>query len=133
MERQVDEMAVHHYLLALAILLLCLGCCALSLELRKRWNRKVYSEEEKEEAIKQKREMEELLQSPGWKTLIRIAEAQSLGRKNEVLLKPTENPYQQEYLKGEITGIELILRTPGTVVETAKALIEAANQAEEEA
>lgn len=86
----------------------------------------MYTEEERQEAAKAKAEMEALLEHPGWKTLSRIAEVQSSGRKNEVLLKPTENAYQQEYLKGEVQGIEFMLRLPESVIQTSKAVIDAA-------
>lgn len=75
------------------------------------------------EARKQKRIMEELIEHPGWKMLQEIAAAQTGNRKNNILLKPTESPYEQEYMKGEVQGIELMLKIPSSMVESAQAII----------
>lgn len=86
----------------------------------------MYTEEERQEAARVKREMEELMSTPGWKTLVSIGLVHSNGRKNEVLLKPTENAYAQEYLKGEVNGIEFMLKIPEVALESADAVIKAA-------
>ena len=75
------------------------------------------------EARKQKRVMEELVEHPGWKMLQEIAAAQTLNRKNNILLKPTESPYEQEYMKGEVQGMELLMKVPSSMIESAKAII----------
>lgn len=90
------------------------------------------NQEQLSEALKAKREMEQLLATPGWKTLKAIGMGQTSIRENEVLLKPTENPLAQEYQKGEIQGIKLFLQYPETVLENAKAVIEASNPQEDE-
>ena len=93
-------------------------------ELRESFQKKKMNEEQIREALKAKREMEGLISSPGWKTLMAIAKSQLSLRENEVLLKPTENPLSQEYQKGEIQGIKLFCQYPETVVENAKAVIQ---------
>jgi len=75
------------------------------------------------EARRQKRMMEELVAHPGWKMLQEVANSQALNRKNNILLKPTESPYEQEYMKGEVQGIELIMKVPSTLIESAKAIV----------
>lgn len=80
------------------------------------------------EAVKVKREMEQLISSPGWKTIVQIAKGQLNLRENEILLKPTENPLAQEYQKGEVQGIKLFVQYPETVLENAKAVIDSTKE-----
>jgi hypothetical protein len=87
--------------------------------------KKMLSEEQRAEAIRSKREMDFLLSTPGWKTLSSIFRSQISLRENEVLLKPTKDPLEQEYQKGEIQGLKLLLQYPETVIENARAVIEA--------
>jgi hypothetical protein len=86
------------------------------------------------EAKKQKRVMEALLEHEGFKLLRQIGLDQSLTRKNKVLLEPTENPLGQEFMKGEVQGIELMLRMPDSIIESSKAMIalEVGNDADQE-
>jgi len=125
-------MAAYWLLLACGLFLLLGGCVGLGWKIWRDWGKKVYTEEEKDEAIRMKREMEELQELPGWKTLVKYAEVQLSGRKNEVLLKPTENPYQQEYLKGEVNGIDLFIRIPKVIVDESQAVINAVNREADE-
>lgn len=81
--------------------------------------------EQLNEAIRQKRMMEELMQHPGYAVLKSFGQNQALQRKNQVLLQPTEQPLTQEYMKGEISGIELIFKLPEAVIESAQAVIAA--------
>lgn len=67
--------------------------------------------------------MEELIAHPGYLLLKSFADAQCLQRKNNILLTPTEQPLAQEFMKGEVQGIELIFKVPGTIIESSKAMI----------
>lgn len=89
------------------------------------------SEEQRVEASRDKKLMEELVSSAGWKFLVTAAEGQALERKNQVLLKPTKDPYEQEYMKGEIQGLSLFVEIPKRVLENAKAILEIAAKNEE--
>ena len=95
-----------------------------------RWKKKKrkMDQEQLAQAIREKKEMEHLISSPGWKTLKAIGMTQASIRENQVLLKPTVNPLEQEYQKGEIQGIKLFLQYPETVFENAKAIIESQRQ-----
>ena len=85
------------------------------------------TEEERASALRLKRQMEEMMATDGWKTLVETASKQCVNRQNEILLKPTEKPYEQEYLKGEIAGIRTLVDIPKVLVESAKATIDLAN------
>lgn len=91
------------------------------------WRKKVL-EEQRVEAARSKRMMEELMETEGWKFIAEAAKMQSVRRQNEVLLKPTENPLAQEYLKGEVQGIELFVTLPEKLIENAQAIIDLAMQ-----
>lgn len=67
--------------------------------------------------------MEELIATAGWKLLKEAAEAQTKARSNAVLLTPTENPYDQEYKKGEIQGIQTFLSIPDALITSAKDIL----------
>ena len=83
------------------------------------------TEEQRLEAAKHKKIMEQLVETEGWKLLEAAAKVQSTSRQNEIMLKPTENPLLQEYCKGEVQGIELFLRLPKNLIESSKAILEA--------
>lgn len=89
------------------------------------------NQERLSEAVKIKREMESLISSPGWKRLVEISRNQVDGRTNSILLKPTESPYEQEYLKGEIQGMKTLVSIPGNLVEDAAAIIDSTKSEEE--
>ena len=74
------------------------------------------------EAIKQKEHLEALTAHPGWHILLGVLEAQVKLRMDEVILAPTgevNTPFQQEFKKGEITGIRTVLETPQMLIEAA--------------
>jgi len=61
------------------------------------------------------REMELLMESRGWKTLMEYAEQQKKGRIEAAVLTPAgsvDKCIEQEYLKGEIGGIMLFCAFP---------------------
>lgn len=86
------------------------------------------TEEQREEAEKEKRIFSALVASEGWKRLVEIAEVQAKARENEVLLKPTENTYLQEYVKGEIQGIKVFTKIPTNLLEVADSILKLAEQ-----
>ena len=106
---------------ALACLLVCLGHLAYKYRLERREPK--VTPEQVNEARRQKRIMEELIEHPGWKMLQEIAASQTGNRKNNILLKPTEQPYEQEYMKGEVQGIEMLMKIPASMIESAQAII----------
>lgn len=85
-----------------------------------------------EEARKALLELRDLVATDGWKRLEKIAKAQIEGRRNEILLQPTENVMQQEYKKGEAQGIQLFMSFPTLMIEENKAVLEVAKKLEEE-
>ena len=104
--------------------LVVLGGLRLCFDARKAWAKRV-TEEQRLEAAKHKKIMEQLMETEGWKLLEAAARVQSTSRQNEIMLKPTENPLLQEYCKGEVQGIELFLRLPKNLIESSKAILEA--------
>lgn len=119
-----------------ALICLGLGLCGLSLLPRLlafyryvRWGK--VTEEQRVEAAKHKKIMEELVKTPGWKLLEEAAKVQSTSRQNEIMLKPTENALVQEYAKGEVQGIQLFMTLPRTLIESSKAILDAYEQQEQ--
>lgn len=74
-----------------------------------------------EELHKARREFQELLKSQGWDRLSRAMEDQLTARRNTLELTPLKSMdevLEQEYKKGEISMLRLVLTLPGTVIET---------------
>lgn len=96
------------------------------------WNRKARRrmQEQLAEARRQIELMEGLEKNPGWVFLKELGEAQVGPRKNKVLLEPCnpEKQAEQEYVKGEIQGIEMMLRFPKLLTENAKAVVKMARE-----
>jgi hypothetical protein len=84
--------------------------------------------EQRAEAVRTKRKMEALVATEGWKILAAAAEAQVKLRRNEVNLKPTTDNNQENFMKGEASGIETFIRIPTALIDEAKAIIEIANR-----
>lgn len=114
------------YLLELSVCLLLVGLLCLSYGVGWRRGPRV-TEEERLEAAKAKRQMEEMMATEGWKRLKEIADTQIKARSNQVMLSPTESPLAQEYAKGEVNGIRAFIEIPRVVVEEAKRVIALAN------
>lgn len=83
------------------------------------------TDEQMREAMQHKAQMEALVGTPGWKLLRAAAEAQSLSRRNEVMMKATEQPLVQEFEKGTVQGIEIFMRLPEILIENSKAVLDA--------
>ena len=108
----------------IGLCLTLLGGLRVYLDCKKAWASRV-TEEQRLEAAKHKKIMQQLVETEGWKFLEAAAKVQSTSRQNEIMLKPTENPLLQEYCKGEVQGIELFLRLPKNLIESSKAILEA--------
>lgn len=70
--------------------------------------------------------LRQLLKSPGWDLLVKHANEQVKTRTDEVILRPLESTGKvtlQEYMKGEVGGIRLIMALPETLIEIAEAVI----------
>ena len=109
---------------SIGLCLVILGGLWTYLDSAKAWANRV-TEEQRLEAAKHKKIMEQLVETEGWKLLEAAAKVQSTSRQNEIMLKPTENPLLQEYCKGEVQGIALFLRLPKNLIESSKAILEA--------
>lgn len=83
------------------------------------------TDEQRIEALQHKAQMEALVATPGWKLLRAAAESQALSRRNEVMMKPTEQPLLQEFEKGTVQGIEIFMKMPEILIENSKAILEA--------
>lgn len=92
-----------------------------------RWRPQV-TEEQRLEALKHKQAMEALVSTPGWKLLEEAAEVQARARRNEVMMKPAEQPLVQEFEKGTVQGIELFVKLPRLLIENSKAVLDAYEQ-----
>ncbi len=119
-----------------ALVFAAIGCLVIATGLVARWHylrrKRKKMEEQVKEAQETLGEMDALVKQPGWMRIKKILEVQAEGRRNEVLLQPTTDPYEQEYKKGEIQGIQLASQFPDKLIEMSKAVLEAARRLEEE-
>jgi len=63
-----------------------------------------------------------LLESPGWGQLAEVAASQMETRKGYIL-GPAEDANTQlktEFMKGELAGIDIMMRLPGLIVEQSQ-------------
>ena len=71
--------------------------------------------------------LRQLLKSPGWELLVKHAQAQIQTRTDTVILTPLESTgkvTQQEFQKGEIAGMRLLIALPESLIETVKAILD---------
>lgn len=76
-----------------------------------------------------------LVESSGWLLLREYAEGQERARRNEVLYKPlTElgSVLYQEFMKGELSGIELFFRLPNDRIEVLKEALDQSTKENED-
>ena len=102
--------------------LMGISCLCLGIRLC-RTGKAAVTPEQVTEARRNKRHLTELLEHPGWKLLSGWGEAQLVPRKHKILLEPTETIGIDNYLKGEVQGIELMLRMPSHLIDEATAII----------
>jgi len=116
--------------------LICLGlalCCAglfWDLLAFHRLLRDRVTEEQRVEAVRNKKMMEALVATDGWKMLAAVADAQVAPRKNRVTLTPTTDVVEENFMKGEIQGIELFVNLPRKLIEESDAIIKMAMEQE---
>lgn len=70
--------------------------------------------------------LQELLSSPGWDLLVEVVEAQTSIRKDVILLTALETSdkvYAQEFMKGEVAGMRLLVQLPKDIVDSTQAKI----------
>lgn len=85
-------------------------------------------DERRKEAQKQKKAITALLSSEGWHTLLETIKGQERSRHDEFLLKPLEDGnavYRQEFLKGEIAALRMVMALPELIVEAAQTVLDA--------
>lgn len=77
------------------------------------------------EALVVKRAFEELLKSTAWTIIIKAVEAQIKTRTQMVMMTPRSelDPYSQEFLKGEVVGMQFILGLVATQIEELTSVI----------
>lgn len=79
------------------------------------------------DAIEQRNSFADLLRSPGWDALSKVISAQIEQRRNRFELVPLESldeVYAQEFLKGELATLRLILSLPQDALDDAQAVID---------
>ncbi len=110
---------------------LCLG--GLLLHVLSRWwiRRFAVTEEQRIEAARTKKQMEQLIETEGWKMLRAAAKAQLGNRQNTVMLNPTKDLAEENYLKGEIQGLTLLISLPEKLIEQNDAILKLALEQED--
>lgn len=87
------------------------------------------------ESLRAKNLMALLLASEGWKALCKILEAQIHTRRQEYELAPLESldalP-KQEYMKGEVASLSMVLNLPQAIIDGEQPVIDAAKEEERE-
>lgn len=79
-------------------------------------------------------ELRQLVKSSGWARLLRVAQEQVDTRTNTLILTPLESMdrmFEQEFKKGEISGIRLFLSLPESAVESLSQQVKEMQDAEE--
>lgn len=88
------------------------------------------------QAVRRKNALQDLLRSEGWAALKEVLQEQLERRRNEVELKPLSSldaALAQEYMKGEIHQLRLLVVLPDSLIDEDKSVIDAfANKEEEE-
>lgn len=82
--------------------------------------------EQRRAAVIQKEAFRGLTQHPGWEKLREIIDGQIAARMGEVLYKvlgDANSVYAQEYMKGEIQGLRLVMALPDQQMAEAEALL----------
>lgn len=82
--------------------------------------------EQRKAAVMQKESFRGLTQHPGWERLREIVEGQINARTGAVLFRVLEDQnsvFAQEYMKGEIQGLRLVLALPDQQMAEAEAVL----------
>lgn len=83
------------------------------------------------EARRQVRVFQELLTSPAWVELAKIAEVQVHNRRQKHIFQPlasSDGVLQQQWELGEAGGIELFMRLPQNIIDGCLAILEERKQ-----
>lgn len=86
------------------------------------------SKEDEDQIVRQGEVLEGLLKHPGWQTLVAIGEAQKLQQMRDIVKVSTSRD-EDQYRKGVIGGLELLLLTPARVVEHRKEILDSRKEA----
>lgn len=86
------------------------------------------SEEQRIDAVRQLKLMQELAEHPAWKLMQKAAKEQIEVRTDHVVLNPTDNALGQEYMKGEVAGIRIFFELPEKLVEQSQAIVDQYNK-----
>jgi len=84
---------------------------------------------QRSESTKAKEAYAALLRSPGWAMLSAIVNAQIAARVDQIMLRPVHDGEgaAQEYMKGEVSGLKLILKYPEIELAQHSAVVEMYN------
>lgn len=81
-----------------------------------------------EESIRMVNALKVLVASEGWKILVDIAKEQSHNREQKIVLVPLscmDEVLPQEFMKGEVAGITVLLAMPKIQIEVCETVLEA--------
>lgn len=79
--------------------------------------------EERKAVLDDMREWQALVESRAWKRLVALAEEQCKLRTDSIVLSPLSDAsgvYEQEFKKGEVSGIALFVEIPRTSIEMCR-------------
>ncbi len=85
------------------------------------------------EAVQQRNAFSDLLRSQGWDALAKVLTSQIEQRRNKFELVPLsslDEVYAQEFLKGELAALRLILRLPQDALDDAQDVIDTTKETE---
>ena len=88
-------------------------------------------QESLERAIAVRTDLQRLRKSEGWARLVEILQEQVETRRNVIELTPLasmDGVLEEQYKKGEIAALRLIIKLPETTIETLSATIEVLQQ-----
>ena len=100
-----------------------------------RWHlrrRRQKMDEQVDEARETLLEMQALIAQPGWTKLAASAQKHIEARRNKVLLEPTADIAEDNYMKGEIQGISIFVEIPRQLIEMNKDILATAKKLDEE-
>ena len=78
----------------------------------------------------QVRSLKDLLDHPAWRVYRAALMEQEVGRRGTILLQPLkalDEALAQEFMKGEVSGLNIALITPGVIIEQLEADIRVLN------
>lgn len=109
-------------------LLICACGLLLNYVVDKQRQARRVTEEQRVEAARHKKWMEELIATEGWKLLEAAAKVQTSQRENMLKGKPTSDLAEENFMKGEVQGIEIFMKIPEVLVQNSKAVLDAYNE-----